>query len=295
MEAVKATVPRRSERPRKQFDRNRNLIKKSDGPQHLHKAKPPPEAIVPQSPPLEVDDLPQILEEEPSIELIDVDDVFFAGVANSGPGEIPTPTSLTEAFSGPNAHHWRAAFDEEMQNLIENDVYEEVLAPPGIKPITTKSVMRVKLDSKGNIERYKVRIVARDFGQQGGNLKDTFAPVANLESIRVICLLAAKYDLELDQMDVSTAYLNGVLDNDIFVSLPEGTKIPEGHCWRLKRSLYGLKDTGRTWNRTLDIKLLALGAYRLDAETCLYVFKGKKGMTFFIVAKYKVENGRAER
>jgi hypothetical protein len=118
---------------------------------------------------------------------------------------------------------------------------------------------------------------------EGGNLKDTFGPVANLESIRVICLLAAKYDLELDQMDVSTAYLNGVLDDDIFVSPPDGIEIPEGHCWRLKRSLYGLKDAGRTWNRTLDTMLLALGAYRLDAETCLYVFKGKKGEICYLV------------
>jgi hypothetical protein len=276
-------TPRRGERLRKQFSKNQNLIEKSDGPQHLHKAKPPPEAIVPQSPPLEVDDLPQIIEEEPATELLDIDDAFFAGAANSGPSEIPTPSTLAEAFSGPNEHRWRGAFAEEMQNLVDNNVYEVVPTPAGMKPISTKPVMRIKLDSKGNVERYKLRIVARDFGQQGGNLKDTFAPVANLESIRLICMLAAKYDLELDQMDVSTAYLNGVLEDSIYVSPPEGTEIPEGHCWRLKKSLYGLKDAGRTWNRTLDAKLQALGACRLDAETCLYVFKGAKGDICYLV------------
>ncbi|KAF8132647.1 hypothetical protein K438DRAFT_1457963, partial [Mycena galopus ATCC 62051] len=90
----------------------------------------------------------------------DVDDVFFAGIVNSGPSERQTPSTLAEAFSGPDMHHWQGAFTEEMQNLVDNDVYEVVPTPRGIKPISTKPVMLVKLDSKGGIERYKLRIVA---------------------------------------------------------------------------------------------------------------------------------------
>jgi hypothetical protein len=95
--------------------------------------------------------------------------------------------------------------------------------------------------------------------------KEVFAPVANLESIRIILALAAKYDLELDQMDVSTAYLNSELEEVLYLSPPKGVAIPEGYCWKLNRALYGLKQAGRTWNVTLDKKLKSLGFQRLDA------------------------------
>ena len=101
--------------------------------------------------------------------------------------------------------------------------------------------------------------------------QEVFAPVANLESVRIIVSLAAKYDLELDQMDVLTAYLNGELEEELYMSPPEGVPIQPGYCWRLKHSLYGLKQAGRTWNKTLDQKLGELGFTWLDAETCLYV------------------------
>jgi len=173
---------------------------------------------------------------------------------------------------------------EEIQNLDDNDVYETVPIPEGVKPISTKPVMRIKLDKNGNIERFKLRIVARGFVQRKGvNYEETFAPVANLESIRIICALAAKYDLELDQMDVSTAYLNGVLDEEIYISPPEGVPIPDGLCWRLKKSIYGLKQAGRTWNRTLDAALTKIGFQRLNAETCLYVFRGDGEVCFLVV------------
>ena len=96
--------------------------------------------------------------------------------------------------------------------------------------------------------------------------------MANLESIRIIVTLTAKYNLELDQMDVSTAYLNGELVEELYMLPPEGVPIQPGYCWHLKHSIYGLKQAGRTWNKTLDRKLQELGFMRLDAETCLYVF-----------------------
>ena len=125
--------------------------------------------------------------------------------------------------------------------------------------------------------------MARGFAQrQGVNYEETFAPVANLDSIRVILALA-QYDLKLDQMDVATAYLNGVLNEEIYLSPPPGVDIKPGHCWRLKRSLYGLKQASRTWNRTLDTKLTSLGFHRLNAETCLYVYRSKGQVCYLVV------------
>ena len=94
--------------------------------------------------------------------------------------------------------------------------------------------------------------------------------------------MAAKYDLELDQMDVSTADLNGELQEDLYMSPLEGIPIQSRYCWKLRHFLYGLKQAGQTWNKTLDQKLGALGFFHLDAETCLYVFQ-KNGQTCFLV------------
>ena len=219
---------------------------------------------------------------------IDVTEAMFAFLASTGvslsPNGIATPETLQEAYAGAQSSQWRKAMMEEIKNLDDNDVYETVPTPDGVKPISTKPVMRIKLDKNGNIERFKLRIVARGFVQKKGvNYEETFAPVANLESIRIICALAAKYDLELDQMDVSTAYLNGVLDEEIYISPPEGVPIEDGFCWKLKKSIYGLKQAGRTWNRTLDAALTKIGFQQLNAETCLYVFRGEKGEVCFLV------------
>ena len=163
-------------------------------------------------------------------------------------------------------------------------MYETVRIPDGVKPITSKPVFRIKLDQHGEVERYKLRIVARGFTQKEGiDYQEVFAPVANLESIRIILALAAKHDLELDQMDVSTAYLNGELEEELYMHPPDGVPIQSGYCWRLKRSLYGLKQAGRTWNKTLDRKLGDLGFCRLDAETCLYVLRDKGEVCFLVV------------
>ena len=180
------------------------------------------------------------------------------------------PASWQEAMDGPNAEQWREGLNEELAGFQENNVYEIVPVPDGVKPIKSKVVPKVKIDEKGNIARYKVRIVARgDTQREGVDYKEVFAPTANLESVRIICTLAAKYNLELDQMDVSTAYLNGELQEEIYMYPPSCVEIPKDHCWRLKRSLYGLKQAGRTWNRTLDVKLMKLGFHRLNSETCL--------------------------
>jgi Reverse transcriptase (RNA-dependent DNA polymerase)/Pol polyprotein, beta-barrel domain/gag-polypeptide of LTR copia-type/Integrase core domain/GAG-pre-integrase domain len=214
----------------------------------------------------------------------DHDEIHFVGVANTGPKKTQVPSTLKEALSGTDAKLWRPALNEELQSLADNDVYDIVPVPKGVTPITSKPVMRVKLDKNGNIERHKLRIVARGFTQREGvDYQEVFAPVANLESIRIIIALAAKYDLELDQMDVATAYLNGKLEEEIYLQPPDGVPIPSGCCWRLKRSLYGLKQAGRTWNRTLDAKLSDIGFAKLNAETCLYVFQGNKGDICFLV------------
>jgi hypothetical protein len=212
------------------------------------------------------------------------EDLFFAGIASKGSGSHSVPNSLPEAFDGPDAEQWHAALQEELQNLLDNNVYEIVPIPEGVKPITSKPVMQIKFDQNGDIKCFKLQIAVWGFVQvEGVDYKEVFTPVANLESICIILALAAKYDLELDQMDISTAYLNGELEEVLYLSPPEGFAIPDGYCWKLNWALYGVKQAGRTWNITLDKKLKSLGFQHLNAETCLYVYQDHKDQLCFLV------------
>jgi len=213
--------------------------------------------------------------------LATVHDAIAEAFAAHDPIDSPT---WAEAMRSPEADQWMTGLNEELASLQENNVYEVVPIPKDAKPIRSKVVPRLKRDEKGLPARYKIRIVARgDTQKEGIDYKEVFAPTANLESVRIICALAAKHNLELDQMDVSTAYLNGELEEEIYMMPPDCVAIPEGYCWRLKRALYGLKQAGRTWNRTLDTKLLKLGFHRLNSETCLYVYKEGKQTCFVVV------------
>ena len=175
----------------------------------------------------------------------DDDDAHFAGLANTGLSNDNLPASLTKALDGPDRAKWKEALQEELTNLETNNVYKEVLILEGVTPFTSKGVMHLKFDAVRNVTRYKVHIVARGFAQKEGvDYQEVFAPVANLESIRIIIALAAKYNLELDQMDVSAAYLNGELDKELYMMPPTGVQIKPGHCWHLHHSLYGLKQAG---------------------------------------------------
>ena len=121
---------------------------------------------------------------------------FFAGVANTSPSNDDLPPNLREAFSLPDGDLWRSALEEELLSLNLNHVYETVPIPAGVTPITSKPVVQIKYDQTGKVERYKVWIVAQGFTQhEGVDYQEVFAPVANLESVRIIIALAAKYNL----------------------------------------------------------------------------------------------------
>ena len=174
---------------------------------------------------------PEPLHDDPEIPgafTASIEDFAFPEFANSSTEES-LPRTLREAYSGPDKELWKSAVEEELQSLNSNHVYETVLIPEGITPITSKPVFCIKWNQAGNIERYKVQIVARGFTQKEGvDYQEVFAPVANLDSVRTLIAMAAKYDLELDQMDVSTAYLNGELQEDLYMSPPEGIPIQSG-------------------------------------------------------------------
>jgi hypothetical protein len=130
----------------------------------------------------------EIVDDEDGTYLVleDADLEFFAGSANDR-ADPRTPESWLEAMRGPDRDKWIAGLNEELSSLAANNVYEVVPIPDGVVPITSKPGLEIKLNAAGQIERYKVHIVARGFTQRAGvDYQDVFAPVANLESIRII-------------------------------------------------------------------------------------------------------------
>jgi Reverse transcriptase (RNA-dependent DNA polymerase) len=170
-------------------------------------------------------------------------------------------------MAGPNAAKWQAAFDEEMAAHKKNATWELTDLPPGRKAIGCKWVMRVKSD-----ERYKSRLCAQGFSQRAGiDYKETFAPVTRTESLRAICAIAAVLDLELEQVDVDTAFLHGDLEEEIYMRQPPGyvsSEYPDKVC-HLLRSLYGLKQAQHVYNQKWNKSLDSAGYKQGGADPCV--------------------------
>ncbi|RVX18946.1 Retrovirus-related Pol polyprotein from transposon TNT 1-94 [Vitis vinifera] len=158
------------------------------------------------------------------------------------------PVSFSQAMESDDSSKWMEAMNEELKSMAHNGVWDLIELPNSCKPVGCKWVFKTKRDAKGNIERFKARLVAKGFTQKEGiDYKDTFSPVSKKDSLRIIMALVAHFDLELHQMDVKTAFLNGNLDEDIYMEQPEGfaKKGNEHLVCKLKKSIYGLKQASR--------------------------------------------------
>ncbi|KAI3641430.1 hypothetical protein MIR68_000560 [Amoeboaphelidium protococcarum] len=197
-----------------------------------------------------------------------------------------TPKSVEEARKSKQWPQWKESLLSELRSLIKNETWEVVgELPVGRKLLPCKWVFKIKLNSDGSLERYKSRLVVKGFKQVSGvDYNETFAPVAKISTIRLLMAIAAKYDLEIKQMDFSTAFLNGDLDEEIYMAGPSHTEF-ECKILKLKKSMYGLKQAPRCWNNKIDQFLrINLGFTRCSADNCVYV-KGE-GEKLFIIALY---------
>ena len=193
------------------------------------------------------------------------------------------PRSVTEAMSSNESEKWSEAMEREMKSIESNNVWELVELPEGKKPIGCKWVYKVKTGADGEVERYKARLVAKGFSQQYGlDYDQTFSPVARFESLRLLLALAVQNGLTVHQMDVTTAFLNGTLKEEVYMDQPEGyvEKGKEKLVCRLNHSLYGLKQAPRCWNSVLDQKLKENGFVQTASNPCIY--KAVSGDDFII-------------
>lgn len=181
---------------------------------------------------------------------------------------------------------WCDAMKAEIDSLRQHDVWDLVELPEGRKPVGSKWVFKVKTNADGSTERYKARLVAQGYTQRGGlDYDETFSPVVRSESVRSVISLACKEGLKLHQMDVTTAFLNGELEQEIFMKQPQGF-VADGQehlVCRLKKSIYGLKQSSRCWNQVLDTQLKKMGFQQSTSDPCVYT-SNKAGL--FVIAVY---------
>ncbi|KAL0544873.1 hypothetical protein IC582_020003 [Cucumis melo] len=181
------------------------------------------------------------------------------------------PLNFEEALKNDK---WKIAMDEEIKSIKKNDTWELSTLPNGKKAVGVKWVFKIKRNEKGEVERYKARLVAKGYSQRKGiDYDEVFAPVARLETIRLLIALAAQNNWKIFQMDVKSAFLNGYLEEEVYLEQPPGYSVKgqEDKVLKLKKTLYGLKQAPRMWNSRINKYFLDNGYLRCPYEHSLYI------------------------
>ena len=196
---------------------------------------------------------------------------YYGVWINTVDNQFSEPKNIKDALESSNKHMWKEAMQKEMDSLHANKVWELVPLPRNKRVIGSKWVFTRKAGPNGSVERFKARLVAQGYSQKFGlDYDETFSPLVRFESIRSVIALAAENNLKLHQMDVTTAFLNGELEEEVYMRQPEGF-VSQGQgdlVCKLKRSMYGLKQFPRCWNHALNTQLKAMG---FQQDPCLYV------------------------
>ncbi|GKA02514.1 retrovirus-related pol polyprotein from transposon TNT 1-94 [Tanacetum coccineum] len=174
---------------------------------------------------------------------------------------------------------WFQAMQDEIHEFDRLDVWELVPPPDCAMIIALKWIYKVKLDEYGDVLKNKARLVAKGYHQEKGlDFEESFSPIARLEAIRIFLTNVASKNMTVYQMDMKTAFLNGELKEEVYVSQPEGFVDPDRphHVYRLKKALYRLKQAPRVWYDTLSKFLLAQGFSKGVVDPTLYQSKPTK-------------------
>ncbi|KAL0314939.1 UNVERIFIED_CONTAM: Retrovirus-related Pol polyprotein from transposon RE2, partial [Sesamum angustifolium] len=159
--------------------------------------------------------------------------------------------------------------EEEIKMIVKNNTWGLADRPKDKDVIEVKWIYKTKLNADGSIQKHKARLVAKGYSQLPGiDYTETFAPVARLDTIRA---LIKKW--KIYQMDVKSAFLNGYIDEEIYVEQPQGfiAKGSEEKVLRLKKALYGLKQAPRAWYSRIDKYFMDQGFWRSLSEPTLYI------------------------
>ncbi|KAG7583636.1 Ribonuclease H-like superfamily [Arabidopsis suecica] len=181
---------------------------------------------------------------------------------------------------------WDNAVDDEVQAMLRNHTWDEEELPQGKKCVSLKWVFTIKYKSNGDIERYKARLVARGFTQTyGDDYRETFAPVAKQHTVKVVLSLAVNLDWELWQMDVKNAFLQGELEEEVYMTPPPGLEnlVASGKVLRLRKAIYGLKQSPRAWYHKLSSTLKANGFKKSESDHTLFTLQNDQGIVVVLI------------
>ena len=191
---------------------------------------------------------------------------------NKVTAELTEPKTFDEALSIAEAEHWLRAMDEEIQCLRNNKTWNLIELPEDKTAIGSKWVFKAKTDDKGNVNRYKARLVAQGYSQKyGEDFDEVFAPVAKPTTLRTLLAIAGHKKMIVKHYDIQTAYLNADLSHEVYMKQPEG--FHQGNnslVCKLQKNLYGLKQGASEWNKKLHDILNRNGYKRSENDMCLY-------------------------
>ncbi|CAI7729189.1 unnamed protein product [Closterium sp. NIES-53] len=194
------------------------------------------------------------------------------------------PASMEEALAGPDREKWLVSRDAEYQSLLENGTWDLVVLPEGKKAVQCKWVLRIKTDDKGQVTIYKSRLVAKGFMQKEmQDFNEIFAPTAKPPTLCVLLADAAVSGKFIIQMDISMAFLNGILEEDVYMTQPPGYEDGTGRVCKLKKSIHGLKQEPRCWYQKLAAILEEMGFRTSSCDESLFLKGEGEKLVLFLV------------
>jgi hypothetical protein len=216
--------------------------------------------------------------------------------------EEQTPATFRAAMASPDAAKWRAAMDKEMASCDQLQVWQLVQRselPHGANVLPPKWVFKIKTDETGAMTQYKARVTPKGFLQkEGKDYFEVFARTGSYKTMRLGLSLAAKWDHELEQLDVPTAFLNADVEEEVYMELPEGYRDgKEGMVCRLRKALYGLKQAPRNWYLLVSKFIASLGFKASASDPCLFHLRSRTGrlmLLFLFVDDFQVSFHRSD-
>lgn len=187
-----------------------------------------------------------------------------------GGDKVATPRCYEDAMKSPQAELWRDACNAEMKSMYENKVFKQVQLTPTIKVIDSMWVLKVKRKSSGVIKKFKAKFVTKGFTQrESGNYWKTFASTVAASALRAFLTVCMVKKMKIHQVDVATAFLNVDIDGEVYMKPPK-EYCKQGCVWKLKKSIYGFKQSPRCWATKLNDVLSKLGRSHLKADRCIF-------------------------
>lgn len=195
------------------------------------------------------------------------------------------PTCYKDLDSRPDKMKWLKAIERELESIHKNDTWDVAERPLNGDIIDTKWVFAYKPLETNNELKYKARLVARGFNQSHQfDYGETYAPVARFSTLRILLAIAIENNFYVEQMDVTTAFLNGVVESEIYITPPEGTKFCNSNkVFKLKKALYGLKESAKRWNSAFTQYVSSLNFQQSDNDSCLFYKRSTEGTVYLLL------------